>query len=392
MDMNKEKWEIKKLGEVGTIITGSTPKTSDNRNYNSDDYCFFKPSDFTNFITELEKSDYYISEYAYNNSRKLPINSVLVTCIGNIGNIAINKVECTTNQQINSIVPHSDINSKFLAYSIFAKKGYLQFIANAPVVPILNKSNFSNVTIPIPPLSTQEKIVSEFDTLHRLKELQEQQLAELDNLAQSTFYHLFGDPIENEKEWEVKAFKVGINEMFLGPFGSSLKNDCFVPIDKSYCMVYEQKHAIRKTLDVETRYIDKKKYDELKRFEVEAGDFLMSCRGTIGEIYRLPDNAKNGIIHPSLMKIRIKNNVFNPIFFETLLYKIVQQESVMGSGVKMAITAKSLGNKLIPIPPLSLQTHFSERIERIEAQKELIKQSISETQLLIDYTMDKYFG
>ncbi len=203
---------------------------------------------------------------------------------------------------------------------------------------------------------------------------------------------MFGDPIDNEKGWEMKKFRIGIEEMHLGPFGSSLKNDSFVPEENAFCMVYEQKHAIKKTLEVETRFVDENKYNELKRFEVKAGDFLMSCRGTVGEIYRLPKEAKRGIIHPSLMKIRIKEDVYNPIYFEKFLYRVVQSEDTQGTGVKMAISAKELNKKIIPIPPLSLQNEFSKRIEKIEAQKGLVKQSIAETEQLINYTMDKYFG
>ena len=95
-----------RLGELGEIITGNTPKTSEPENYASDDICFVKPSDISDGnITKITHSEFHISEHAREKARILPPGSVLVTCIGIIGKIAINSVECACNQQINAIVP-----------------------------------------------------------------------------------------------------------------------------------------------------------------------------------------------------------------------------------------------------------------------------------------------
>ena len=218
------------------------------------------------------------------------------------------------------------------------------------------------------------------------------QLKEFDTLAKSVFYDMFGDPLENDKGWELRPLKESVIEMFLGPFGSSLKTDCYVGKDDAFCMVYEQKHAIRKTMAVDTHYINEGKYNSLRRFEVHAGDFIMSCRGTIGEIYRLPGDAPFGIIHPSLMKIRIREDVYNPTFFQWMLSRVIKNESTNGNCVQMAITAKELGTRKPIVPPLTLQQVFAQKIQAIEKQKETINQAIKETQALFDYTMDKYFG
>lgn len=201
----RDGWEIKKLGEVGTVITGSTPPTKDESNYSYKDYCFVKPSDISNeTLSLIYETEAYISEKAYSKSRKLPKGSVLTTCIGIIGKVGILKVDATCNQQINAIIPKSDINSEFLAYGLISRKRYMQGIANAPVVPIINKKEFSDIDIPVPPLPEQEKIVAELDCLSGIIEKKRQQLKELDALAQSIFYEMFGDPVTNEKGWEVK--------------------------------------------------------------------------------------------------------------------------------------------------------------------------------------------
>ena len=106
-----------RLGDVGKIITGNTPNTSDEKNYESNDICFIKPSDISDSeVTRLSSSEFHISEYARKKARILPPRSVLVTCIGIIGKVAINAIECAFNQQINAIIPdESKCTSEYLA-------------------------------------------------------------------------------------------------------------------------------------------------------------------------------------------------------------------------------------------------------------------------------------
>lgn len=158
-----------------------------------------------------------------------------------------------------------------------------------------------------------------------------------------------------------------VDEMFIGPFGSSLKNDCFVEKENGYCMVYEQKHAIQKTMDVETRYVSEEKYNELKRFNVRGGDIIVSCRGTIGETFVVPDDAPLGIMHPSIMKIRLKEDVYDKSYFNLLLREHLKKHDTTanGSGVKMAISAKELGSELFPVPPMDEQRKISKTISEI---------------------------
>ena len=296
------------------------------------------------------------------------------------------------NQGFKNIICPDSLLNEFVYWFLFYNKDYLNSLGTGATFKEISKKTTESVLLPVPPLAEQERIVAELDLLQGIIDKQKAQLKELDTLAQSIFYDMFGDPVENEKGWRTIALKDAVLEMFLGPFGSALKTECYVNKEDSFCMVYEQKHAIRKTMNVETHYIDKEKFESLKRFEVHSGDFIMSCRGTIGEIYRLPEDAPIGIIHPSLMKIRIKEDVYSPTFFLWLLSRMIKNESTNGNCVQMAITAKELGTRTPIYPPLPLQQAFATKIEAIERQKTSINASIAETQKLFDYTMDKYFG
>lgn len=188
------------------------------------------------------------------------------------------------------------------------------------------------------------------------------------------------------KNYIMRPLSDNVDEMFIGPFGSSLKNDCFVKKDSGYCMVYEQKHAIQKTMDVETRYVTEEKYNELKRFNICGGDIIVSCRGTIGETFIVPDDAPSGIMHPSIMKIRLKKDVYDKSYFNLLLQKWLRKHETgaNGSGVKMAISAKKLGAELFPVPPIEEQLKISdivlkvhqiinERTQQLQKLDELVK-------------------
>lgn len=244
----------------------------------------------------------------------------------------------------------------------------------------------------MPTQNVQEQIVAELDKINETIEDCRELLRNLDALAQSLFYDFFGDPITNSKGWEIKPLKDAVIEMFLGPFGSALKTDCYVPEEDSFAMVYEQKHAIKKTLAQENNFINEDKFFALKRFEVLPFDFIMSCRGTIGQLYQVPENAPRGIIHPSVMKIRLNSSTYGSVFFKFLLPIIIKEQQTKGNCVQMAITAKELGAKKLPVPPFSLQEKFADRIEQIEAQKKVLENTIAELQTLLDSRMDYWFN
>lgn len=185
-----------------------------------------------------------------------------------------------------------------------------------------------------------------------------------------------------------------VEEMFIGPFGSSLKNDCFVPFEKSYCMVYEQKHAIQKTMNVETRYVDEKKYNELKRFEIHGGDIIVSCRGTIGETFIVPDNAPLGVMHPSIMKIRLKQDVYNINYFNLLLITRLKKHEAEanGSGVKMAISATDLGKELFPVPTMQEQCQIAANLDKVTHTIDLCNNILEKLDLLVKSRFVEMFG
>ncbi len=377
-------WEYKKLGEVATFINGYA----------------FKPDQWKesgtpivriqNLNNENAPYNYYDGEVP--DKVKIQNGDLLISWSASLGAYIWHGGNAFLNQHIFKVAfDKTDIDKFFLKYAVTSKLAAMAEQVHGATMKHIVKKDFDNTQIPYPPLSTQLAIVSELDKINELIRLKKEQLKDFDNLAQSLFYEMFGDPVENEKGWEVKKLGDNVKEMFLGPFGSALKVDSYVPKEDSYCMVYEQKHAIKKTINLENHYINKEKFDGLQRFSVMPGDFIMTCRGTIGKLYQIPKGAPLGIIHPSLMKIRLKENGYDSTYFQFMLTKIIANESTNGNCVQMAITAKALGKKELPLPPLPLQRLFAQRIEQIEREKSEVQKSIQDLETLLASRMQYWF-
>ena len=251
------------------------------------------------------------------------------------------------------------------------------------------KAYLENYDINVPSLPEQTKQTEVLSQLQQIIDCRKEELQKLDELIKARFVELFGN-----SEYPSEPLDNNVIEMFIGPFGSSLKNECFVDEEDGFCMVYEQKHAIQKTMNVPTRYVPKSKYEELKRFAVVGGDIIVSCRGTIGEIFIVPEDAPMGIMHPSIMKIRLDTTKYNQKFFVFALEQYMDEHNAeaKGSGVKMAVSATVLGQSDFVLPPIEIQNQFAAFVEQTDKSKVAVQKALDESQLLFDSLMQKYFG
>ena len=152
----KEGWKKVKLGEVGEIVTGSTPTTT-KTHYWDGVYNFYSPADFTNNVY-CEKTERTVTEQGVSVGRRIPENSIMVACIASIGKIAINRKEGITNQQINTIIPFQGYDYQFLYYLLLYKGDSIKAKAPQTTIPIINKEDFSNLEFLIPDLTEQRRI------------------------------------------------------------------------------------------------------------------------------------------------------------------------------------------------------------------------------------------
>lgn len=157
-------WVETELGSVSEIVTGNTPSKSVTEYY-GDDILWVKPGDFHGQKI-IFKTDEKLSELGFQKSRKVPAGSILVTCIGNLGNISMASEDLATNQQINSIViPHDKLSRKYIYYYSLTLKKWLIDNSTSTTISMVNKSVFEKAPVVFPPLAEQERIVTKLDKL-----------------------------------------------------------------------------------------------------------------------------------------------------------------------------------------------------------------------------------
>ena len=359
-----------RLGDVGAIITGNTPKTSDNRNYSSDDICFIKPSDIDdNELTNLCDSEYYISEYARSKARILPAYSVLVTCIGIVGKVGINVSECAFNQQINAIIPDTQkCTCRYLAYAIQHAKPKLQSVANAPVVPILNKSQFSDIEIPLPSLVEQRKIAAVLDKVSDLIDKRHQQLDKLDLLVKSKFVEMFGDCYTNPYNLPILKWSDVFNTT-TGKLDSNAAAE-----NEKYPFFTCSKEILR---------IDAWAFDQ------EA--LLLAGNNAAGKYdvkyYKGKFNA-----YQRTYVLSLKKNWSYSLFRFQLEDKLKYLEQQSLGGLTKYLTLKILNELEFIIPSSEEQNEFADFVEQVEKSKATIQQSLAKLETLKKALMQEYFG
>ena len=378
-----------KLGDLGKIITGNTPSKKLLEFYNSNDIPFIKPDDFktTDEISTSKGNKNYISENARNNARIVPQNSVLVTCIGIIGKVMISESELSFNQQINAIVPNELILSKYLAYLLLYNKPKLDFISNAPVVPIINKTQFSEFEVTFHEyIDVQEKIIQNLENLDNQILKRRYQSKLLLNLVKSRFNEMFGDPVLNEMRWEIETLnKIGTigrgvskhrprnaSELFGGIYPFIQTGD--VANSGNYIVDY---HST---------------YSEFGLKQSKLWDKGTLCITIAANIAKTSILAFDSCFPDSIVGFipgERTNNIFIHYWF-SYFQKIL--ESQAPESAQKNINLKILSELKVILPPLSLQNEFADFVAQVDKSQLAIQKSLEELETLKKSLMQEYFS
>ena len=363
----KKDWEIKRLGEVSIITMGQSPDSS-SYNTNGQGIPFFQGC--ANF------GQLYPNVITYCSSPTKLANAydILLSVRAPIGTLNIANKTCCIGRGLASIkeIPGKS-KYKYLFY-------YLKHIANdlkdkgtGATFKAINKDILHNCKIHIPSIVIQEKIVKELDIIISIINNKKKQLEELDKLAQAIFYDMFGDPIINEKGWEVKKLSDVCSNLFAG--GDVPKDDFSETKTKQHNVPIISNGVGNKAL-----------YGYTSKPRVKEISLTISGRGTIGycEVRTVPF-----LPVVRLIVATPNTNIILPI---TLKF-IVDAFKFKGSGGAIPqLTIPMIKDKEIILPYISLQQQFSEKIEAIEKQKTLIKKSLEEVETLFNSRMDYYFN
>lgn len=356
----KHNWEYKKIKEV-------CKKESSNLQQNkiaglSGDYPVYGAGGIVKNVTFYEQEKPYIG---------------IVKDGAGVGRANIYPAKTSLLGTLQYILPNPDI---IIGYLLYCLQGLnLSKFSSGATIPHIYFRDYGECLIPLPPLPVQERIVEELDRLSLILEKKKQQIKELDSLAQSIFYDMFGDPIENEKGWEMKP----ISE--IARFYNGKAHEQAIDEKGEYVLVNSK--------FISSNGMIKKRTN------------LQLCPLFINDITMVMSDVPNG---KALAKCYLidKDNIYTlnqricvfrdyQILPQYLLFALNRNKYFLnfndGNG-QTNLRKNEVEKCPIQMPPLDLQQSFAKKIEVIEKQKELINQSIKEVQLLFDAKMDYYFG
>ncbi len=361
--MDRSKWEYKKLGEL--CDKGSSNIAQNKIEDITGKYPLYGASGYVKGI------DFYHQEKPYIG---------IVKDGSGVGRTNLYPAKSSLLGTMQYIIPKDGCEIGFLLYVI--KGLHLENYKTGAAIPHIYFKDYGKSIVPFPPLADQQRIVAELDCLNEMIALKQEQLNEFDKLAQSIFYDMFGDPVSNEKGWieeimgNVCSFSQGVQV--------DLEKQTLNPKDGFERFIRISDFT---TTDCELRYVK----DVDRKYHIDIDDIAIVRYGASAGFVCW---GLKGILANNLFKLNHDKAILNTRFLvqqlSTNYYRSFIKAEAFGAAMP-ALSFKSLKHFKLILPPLALQQQFAEKIQAIEAQKELVKKSIAETQQLLDSRMDYYF-
>ena len=335
----------------------------------------FKPSDWSkeglpiiriqNLTGTNKEFNYYNGNY--NEKYIIENGDILISWSASLGIFLWKNITGILNQHIFKVIFDKDIETDKL-YFLHCMKYLIKKIEkniHGSTMKHITRPEFEKINFPIYDIDIQRKIAKKLIFISEIIDNNKRILVKLMDLSKSLFTTMFGDILNNSLNWRQVKLEDLCSSIVRGPFGSSLKKEFFV---KNGYKVYEQKNAINQSADLGEYYINEEKFKELKRFECKTKDIIMSCSGTVGKLFQLPEGSKKGVINQALCKFSLNNKTVS-IYFLKCLEKIMENLKLNGSGIKNISSVSYLRKIDISLPPIELQNKFAERIKKIEKLK-----------------------
>ena len=387
----KQGWKYKKLGEAATFINGYA----------------FKPDQWKEYgtpIVRIQNLNNPNAPYNYFDGEvpdkvKIQNGDLLISWSASLGAYIWNGGNAFLNQHIFKVAfDKTDVDKIYLKYAVTSKLETMAGKVHGATMKHIVKKDFDNTLIPYPPKSTQLSIVSELDKINELIRLKKEQLKDYDNLAQSIFYEMFGDPVENDKGWEVK--KLGeISSLICN--GNTPKGGSEVYVKEGFLFLRSQ-NVWKNRIDLEdVAYIDESTHLSLKKSILKHNDLLITKTGRINTensslgrtaLFEGGDGSAN--INGHVYLVRLKENMVHKYILYILIsnsYRELIRKTCVGGIDKRQLNKNHIEDFPIIFPPIELQKIYSNRVSIIERQKSSVQKSITDLETLLASRMQYWF-
>lgn len=381
-----------RLGDVCTIVSGTTPKSSRPEYWDGD----------INWVTPAELND--DSDIVYESQRKItkqavvdtslksfPAGTVLLSSRAPIGKVAIAGTEMYCNQGFKNLICSDVIYNRYLYHFLKNKTEYLNSLGRGATFKEISKSIVEEIEIPLPPLEEQRCIAALLDKVSDLIAKRRAQLDKLDLLVKARFVEMFGDPVINPYSWNVSA----LSEL------GECKNGMNFHTDDSGAVIHCLGVGDFKDLSL---IEDTSKLPTISLNEMPSEDYLLAN----GDIVFVRSNGNKALVGRSVavypndipttfsgfcIRFRIQNPAILPSYLLRVLKTDSMRKKMAGRGANIQnLNQKILAELRIPIPGLALQEEYELFIKKVDKSKLTIQRSFDKLEILKKALMQQYFG
>ena len=344
-------------------------------------------SGYDKYVTDTKEciSDLGVSESGI---KVVPKNTVIMSFKLSIGKTAITTDNVFTNEAIMAFIDKGvcEINTDYLYY-LFSGMDWNKGTNKAVLGLTLNKATLSKIEIDIPDLITQNEVVKKLDLLSNVIQMQKQSMDKLDELVKSRFVEMFGDPVENDMEWDMAILDTICDGIGDGLHGTPEYED-----NSGYPFINGNNLIDGKiTITSTTKFVSCSTYEK-HRIDFTDNCILLSINGTLGKVAYYHN--EKIMLGKSACYINLKSCVNKTFVFElmrTPFFLRFLDDNSTKSTIKNVGLKAIRGFKLI-LPPIDVQNQFADFVTKIEQQKATVQKSIEKLEILKKSLMQDYFG
>ncbi len=384
-----------KLGEVCTIVSGSTPKTSVT-SYWDGNIKWITPAELNEDTFYIMDSVRHITEEGKEKTglSYLPTGTVILSSRAPIGKTAIAGCKMCCNQGFKNLICSDAIYNEYLYFFLKSKTDYLNSLGRGATFKEISKSIVENIEIPLPEVNHQKEIAEKFKKLEQLIFLRKQQLAKLDELVKARFVEMFGDVLLNSMQWPEKTLE-NMADIVSGITKGRKTAEADLQ-EVPYMAVSNVKDGYIDWTTVKTILATRQ---EIEQYRLMPDDILMTEGGDPdkvgrGAIIKVP--LKNSIHQNHIFRVRLDEQEILPSFFAEYLRHQKAKRYFLGCAKQTtgiaSINMRQLRALPTLVPPLSLQKQFAAFVERVDQQKQTVQQSLEKLELMKNALMQEYFG
>lgn len=393
-----ENWKTVRLGDVCEILNGYA--------FKSDKYVDsgIRVIRITNvqkgFIEDNSPAFYPITEKENLKDYELYENDLLISLTGNVGRVALLSKEmlpAALNQRVGCIrIRDKNLLISYLFTFLNSDKFESDCIYSARGIAQKNMSTewLKNYLIPLPPIEVQIKIANNLNTCAKIIKKHNKQLNNFDLLIKSRFIEMFGDPVENPKQWNIVKLKSLTAKI---GSGATPKGGRESYISEGISLVRSM-NVYKGFFEYEgLAHITEAQAKELDNVTLQENDVLINITGaSVARCCILPKDVLPARVNQHVSILRATEKL-NPVYLSNLLITDTEQRVLLGIGgaggaTREAITKTELETLDIPVPPLELQNDFASFVQQIDKSKFAVQKSLEKTEILYKSLMQAYFG